>query len=118
MRTLETILAIAFLVVTTEMVFGAEAEFVQENCASCHALTEPDFESLGIEARAERKAPPLYYAGDKRASIHRRTSDRRRMETRLMKLRCRLTWCWINLRQSRWRTTCRLFAPIRSESIQ
>ncbi len=65
MRTLETILAIASLVVATEMVFGAEAEFVQENCASCHALTEPDFESLGIEARAERKAPPLYYAGDK-----------------------------------------------------
>ncbi|HEX7081545.1 MAG TPA: c-type cytochrome [Gammaproteobacteria bacterium] len=44
---------------------AGEAEFVQQNCASCHALTQPDYEALGVAERAERKGPPLYYAGNK-----------------------------------------------------
>src|SRR5690606_16269403 len=39
---------------------GAHAE-----CGSCHALTKPDFATLGITERLERQAPPLWYAGNK-----------------------------------------------------
>lgn len=39
---------------------GAQAE-----CGSCHSLAKPDFGSLGIAERLERKAPPLWYAGNK-----------------------------------------------------
>lgn len=42
---------------------GASA--VREQCAGCHALERPDFETLGVSERLQRKAPPLYYAGNK-----------------------------------------------------
>lgn len=41
------------------------AATTQEQCAACHALSEPDFAALGLSERLERKAPPLYYAGNK-----------------------------------------------------
>lgn len=45
---------------------GADAgAWVQDNCTGCHALEKPDYDTLGIEARAERGGPPLYYAGNK-----------------------------------------------------
>lgn len=34
-------------------------------CASCHALQRPDFETLGKAERLTRTAPPLYFAGNK-----------------------------------------------------
>jgi mono/diheme cytochrome c family protein len=41
------------------------AETVRESCGSCHALEQPSYDSLGVAERAERIAPPLFYAGDK-----------------------------------------------------
>lgn len=41
------------------------AATVAEACAGCHALEAPDFATLGIAERLQRKAPPLYYAGNK-----------------------------------------------------
>jgi cytochrome c2 len=41
------------------------AALVQEKCAACHALAAPDFAAGGIAERAQRKAPPLYSAGNK-----------------------------------------------------
>jgi len=41
------------------------ASTANEQCAGCHALAAPDFATLGITERLERKAPPLYYAGNK-----------------------------------------------------
>jgi len=43
----------------------AGAAGAQAACGSCHALTKPDFAKLGITERLERKAPPLWYAGNK-----------------------------------------------------
>lgn len=40
------------------------AALVQEKCAACHALSAPGAPA-GVEERAQRKAPPLYYAGNK-----------------------------------------------------
>lgn len=40
-------------------------EIVAEQCASCHALERPDYETLGRAERLTRKAPPLYFAGNK-----------------------------------------------------
>lgn len=44
---------------------GDTADFVADNCAGCHALDKADYESQGIEDRAERGGPPLYFAGNK-----------------------------------------------------
>lgn len=41
------------------------AALVQEKCAACHALAAPDYAAGGIAERAQRKAPPLHYAGNK-----------------------------------------------------
>lgn len=41
------------------------AATAQQQCAGCHALSEPDFAALGIAERLQRKGPPLYYAGNK-----------------------------------------------------
>ncbi|HUH38681.1 MAG TPA: c-type cytochrome [Spongiibacteraceae bacterium] len=38
---------------------------VEAQCASCHALTEINYGEQAVTERAERKAPPLYYAGNK-----------------------------------------------------
>ncbi len=43
----------------------AGAAGAQAACGSCHALTKPDFAKTGIKERLERKAPPLWYAGNK-----------------------------------------------------
>ncbi|MCA9457268.1 MAG: cytochrome C [Pseudomonadales bacterium] len=44
---------------------GAPADKVAELCGSCHALERPDYEAQGREERFSRKAPPLYFAGNK-----------------------------------------------------
>lgn len=45
---------------------GALAEqLLEQQCASCHALQAEDYASSTVQERAERKAPPLYYAGNK-----------------------------------------------------
>jgi mono/diheme cytochrome c family protein len=44
---------------------GDTAEEVQASCGGCHALEQPDYGSLGLTERAEREAPPLFYAGNK-----------------------------------------------------
>lgn len=41
------------------------AQIVATQCASCHAIQRPDFEALGREERLTRKAPPLFFAGNK-----------------------------------------------------
>lgn len=38
---------------------------LQEQCAGCHALKQPDYAGLGIQERIDRKGPPLHYAGNK-----------------------------------------------------
>nr|PZN65136.1 MAG: cytochrome C [Pseudomonadota bacterium] len=43
----------------------AAAAGAQAACGGCHALSRPDFDRLGITERLERKAPPLWYAGNK-----------------------------------------------------
>lgn len=48
--------------------FAAHADTattVRDQCASCHAIDKPDYAALGFAERGERKAPPLYYAGNK-----------------------------------------------------
>lgn len=44
--------------------FAAAAE-AEARCGACHALTAPDTATLGLVERLERKAPPLWYAGNK-----------------------------------------------------
>ncbi len=41
------------------------AALVQQKCGACHALSAPDYAAAGIAERAQRKAPPLHYAGNK-----------------------------------------------------
>lgn len=41
------------------------ASITSQQCAGCHALTQPDYEALGTGERAGRSAPPLFYAGNK-----------------------------------------------------
>ena len=43
----------------------AAAAGAQAACGACHALTAPDFDKVGIAERLERKAPPLWFAGNK-----------------------------------------------------
>lgn len=46
--------------------FAAEPKaLVEARCGGCHALKKPDYDALGITERIERKAPPLFYAGNK-----------------------------------------------------
>lgn len=40
-------------------------KYIDENCVTCHAITKPDYKTLGISERMQRKGPLLYYAGDK-----------------------------------------------------
>jgi mono/diheme cytochrome c family protein len=44
---------------------GDTRDEVEAACGGCHALDAPDYDSLGIEERAERNGPPLFYAGNK-----------------------------------------------------
>lgn len=41
------------------------AQTVAAQCASCHAIERPDYETLGRDERVRRVAPPLYFAGNK-----------------------------------------------------
>lgn len=41
------------------------AATVMSECAACHTIEEPDFAAVGISERLTRKAPPLYFAGNK-----------------------------------------------------
>ncbi len=43
----------------------AGSDIAQTDCAGCHALSKPDYEKLGMVERESRKAPPLYFAGNK-----------------------------------------------------
>lgn len=43
----------------------APAGEAETRCGGCHALTAPDVAARGIAERLERKAPPLWYAGNK-----------------------------------------------------
>tara|TARA_R110001599_G_scaffold89662_1_gene237296 strand:+ start:394 stop:1086 length:693 start_codon:yes stop_codon:yes gene_type:complete len=40
-------------------------QILTTECASCHALESPDYEALGRSERVSRKAPPLFFAGNK-----------------------------------------------------
>ncbi|MEX2365823.1 MAG: hypothetical protein WD601_04415 [Pseudohongiellaceae bacterium] len=41
------------------------ASIAADKCDGCHALERPDFADMGISERLQRKAPPLYFAGNK-----------------------------------------------------
>ncbi|HWK52747.1 MAG TPA: cytochrome C [Hyphomicrobiales bacterium] len=43
----------------------AGAADAQSSCGGCHALSEPDFATLGVVERLQRQAPPLWFAGNK-----------------------------------------------------
>lgn len=58
-----TILACALLA-TGLLPLAARAD-AAASCGGCHALERPDFETLGLAERLDRKAPPLWYAGNK-----------------------------------------------------
>lgn len=64
MKCTRVIVAVAGLLLSWQAQADGAAT-AQQQCAACHALTEPDFAALGIAERLERKAPPLYYAGNK-----------------------------------------------------
>lgn len=40
-------------------------QLLTEQCADCHAMQAENYAIKSIDERAERKAPPLYYAGNK-----------------------------------------------------
>jgi len=62
---IRSVMAALPAVVLAQSVLADSAGWVQEDCAGCHALDQSAYESLEIEARPERKAPPLFYAGNK-----------------------------------------------------
>jgi len=47
------------------LVQADEAAVAAASCAGCHALEAPDYAVLGVGERVERKAPPLFFAGNK-----------------------------------------------------
>ncbi len=63
--------SISFSLLAGTLLFGlasanatsAEAQFVEKNCATCHALTQPKKETL--QDYMSKKGPDLYYAGNK-----------------------------------------------------
>jgi mono/diheme cytochrome c family protein len=59
-----TLSAIALLSMT-QLAVSDSAQWVEENCGSCHALERLAYEGSGVEARAQRNGPPLFYAGAK-----------------------------------------------------
>lgn len=47
-------------------VYAASGEDVaNEQCSSCHALQNPEYQHLPVSERRGRMGPPLYYAGNK-----------------------------------------------------
>lgn len=65
MRSIRAFGLLAGLALCLPLAAFASAELVETQCAGCHALTRPDYDALDITERAERKGPPLYYAGNK-----------------------------------------------------
>ncbi|HEY8521533.1 MAG TPA: cytochrome C [Gammaproteobacteria bacterium] len=65
MRSTRPFRLLAALVSCLPIAAFADARLVETQCAGCHALTRPDYDALGIGERAERRGPPLYYAGNK-----------------------------------------------------
>lgn len=62
----ETCSVLPLLIGLAGGVFAAEPKaMVEDRCGGCHALQEPDYDALGIAERIDRKAPPLFYAGNK-----------------------------------------------------
>lgn len=47
------------------MAYADGSAIVLDRCTACHATTKPDFKAGDIDERLQRKAPPLYYAGNK-----------------------------------------------------
>ncbi len=62
---IKTALAVVPVIFHAQSAVSDSAGWVEENCAGCHALEQNAYESQGIEARPERKGPPLFYAGNK-----------------------------------------------------
>lgn len=58
-------LAIIAAAVSATALAADANEYVQEHCADCHTLSQPDYAKLGFTERADRKGPHLHYAGDK-----------------------------------------------------
>lgn len=44
---------------------NSSAQYIKNNCASCHVLTRPDRKNVDFRERMTRKGPPLFYAGKK-----------------------------------------------------
>lgn len=61
----KSILAALPALLAMQTAISGTADWVQENCAGCHALQQDTYEDQEIETRAERKGPPLFYAGNK-----------------------------------------------------
>lgn len=64
MQTIKTLAGACSLLVSC-YAWADGAATAEAQCAGCHALSAPDFAALGIAERLERKAPPLFYAGNK-----------------------------------------------------
>lgn len=64
-RTLLTSGLTVALLSVSSILAAAPAEIVASQCASCHAVDKPDYATLGRAERLTRKAPPLYFAGNK-----------------------------------------------------
>ncbi|MBN50596.1 MAG: cytochrome C [Spongiibacteraceae bacterium] len=61
------ILSIAlYLCGVSVQTFGADAlAWTAATCGGCHALQDPLYDQKPVDERANRKAPPLFYAGNK-----------------------------------------------------
>lgn len=57
--------AVGLVLILPIVASAGGAEIVTSQCAQCHAVERPDFEAKGIDERLQRKAPPLYFAGNK-----------------------------------------------------
>jgi len=66
-NSIQFFMLLAMLLIATVDTARAEtmAQYMENNCISCHALKKPDYKSLGISERIERKGPPLFFSGNK-----------------------------------------------------
>lgn len=62
---IRTALAALPAVVLAPSAVADTEDWVEQNCASCHALEQSVYDSRDIESRPERGGPPLFYAGNK-----------------------------------------------------
>lgn len=63
-RTLRLFAAAAGLALAGQVQADGAAA-AEASCAGCHALEAPDYAALGVGERVARKAPPLFFAGNK-----------------------------------------------------